>query len=143
MRNFPTSPDRSASAAERIRRRFTRFSILEIWSSVIINVTINLIYLTSCARTRSFYSNIVIFCNIFSVLSKTEWAKRIINLLLLDNFYPVMSYRRVQGKKKATDYCTRFGRSLWSAISCPAQVVNMRTLNDTSASTFGSVAPLY
>ena len=33
-----------------------------------------------------------------------------INLLLLDHFYPVMSY-----KKKATNYCVRFGRSLWSA----------------------------
>ena len=30
-----------------------------------------------------------------------------INLSLLDHFYPVTSHRRVQKKKKATDYCVR------------------------------------
>ena len=51
------------------------------------------------------------------VLSITQ-AKQIINVLLLNNFYLVMSYRRVQKKKEATNYCIRFGHSLWSAISC-------------------------
>ena len=37
------------------------------------------------------------------------------SLLLLSNFYPAMSYRRVRKKKKATNYCIRFGHSLWSA----------------------------
>ena len=37
-----------------------------------------------------------------------------INLLLVNNFYPALSYRRVQKKKKATNYCihgsvTRYG----------------------------------
>ena len=41
-----------------------------------------------------------------------------IRLLLLNNIHPVISYRRVQKKKKATNYCIRFGHSLWSAISC-------------------------
>ena len=30
-----------------------------------------------------------------------------ISLLLLNNFYPAMSYRRVQKKRKATNYCIR------------------------------------
>ena len=49
-----------------------------------------------------------------------------ISLLLLNNFYTVMSYRRVQKKKKATNYCIRFGHSLWSAK--PAQGVDGRPL---------------
>ncbi|KOX77708.1 hypothetical protein WN51_09373 [Melipona quadrifasciata] len=51
-------------------------------------------------------------------------AKQMIRLLLLNNFYPVISYRRVQKKKKATNYCIRFGHSLWSANRLPAQRVN-------------------
>ena len=47
-----------------------------------------------------------------------------INLLLLNNFYPVIWYRRVRRKKKATNYCIRFGRSLWSANQLPAHVEN-------------------
>ena len=44
--------------------------------------------------------------------------KQTISLSLLDNFYPVMC-RRVRREKKATNYCTRFGHSLWSArTSC-------------------------
>ena len=50
-------------------------------------------------------------------LSITQ-AKQIINLLLFSHFYPVILYRRVQRKKKATNYYIQFGRSLWSAISC-------------------------
>ena len=47
-----------------------------------------------------------------------------ISLLPLNNFYPVISsYRRVQEKKKATNYCIRFGHSLWSANQLPAQRV--------------------
>ena len=38
-----------------------------------------------------------------------------INLLLRNNFYPVISYRRVQKKKKGKNDCVRFGHSLWSA----------------------------
>ncbi|CAD1470226.1 unnamed protein product, partial [Heterotrigona itama] len=51
-------------------------------------------------------------------------AKRIISLLLLSsNFYPVILYRRIQKKKKkkTTNYCIRFGHSLWSANQLPAQ----------------------
>ena len=40
-----------------------------------------------------------------------------INLLLVNHFYPVM-YRR-KFEKKAANYCIySFGHSLWSAISC-------------------------
>ncbi|CAD1476106.1 unnamed protein product, partial [Heterotrigona itama] len=35
-----------------------------------------------------------------------------------NNFYPVMSYRRVQ---EESDYCIRFGHSLWSANQLPTQ----------------------
>ncbi|CAD1469986.1 unnamed protein product, partial [Heterotrigona itama] len=47
-------------------------------------------------------------------------AKQIINLLLLNNFYPVMSYR-YELKKKATNYYIRFGHSLWFANQLPTQ----------------------
>ena len=66
-------------------------------------------------------------CNIFSVLvifkCITQIKQMITSLLLLNNFYLVM-YRRVQKKKKATNYCIRFGHSLWSANQLPAQGVN-------------------
>ena len=62
----------------------------------------------SCQRKGVNFQN----CNIFSVLSITR-AKRIINLLLLNNFYPVISY------------CIRFGHSLRSAISCQRKCCNM------------------
>ena len=48
-------------------------------------------------------------------LSKTKYSKQITNLLL-DYFYPVISYRRVPKESDELLY-TRFGRSLWSAIS--------------------------
>ena len=62
--------------------------------------------------------------NIFSVLSMFQCenqAKRKISLLLLNNFYPV-----TQEEKKATNYCIRFGHSLWSANQLPPQVVKNR-----------------
>ena len=43
------------------------------------------------------------------------------NLLPLDNFYPVTLCRRVRKKKKATNYCIRFGHSLRSANQLPTQ----------------------
>ena len=48
------------------------------------------------------------------------------SLLLLNNFYPVISYRRVRKEEKATNYCARFGHSLWSAISCAAKWLKAR-----------------
>ena len=53
-----------------------------------------------------------------------------IRLLLLNNFNPVMSHRRVQKKEKATNYCVRFGDSLWSADQLPAQVVNIEVYKE-------------
>ena len=35
-----------------------------------------------------------------------------------------MSYRRVRKKQKTTNYCIRFGRSLWSANQLSAQGIN-------------------
>ncbi|CAD1481295.1 unnamed protein product, partial [Heterotrigona itama] len=47
--------------------------------------------------------------------------KQMINLLLLsNNFYPVIYYTD-EFQKKATNYCIRFGHSLWSANQLPAQ----------------------
>ena len=80
--------------------------------------------MTYHARREFFVPN----CNIFSVLSifkrnKPRQNKIMISLLLLNNFYRAISYRRVQKKKKATNYCIRFGHSLWSANQLPAQGV--------------------
>ena len=46
-----------------------------------------------------------------------------ISLLLSNNFYPVITYR-IQNKKKATNYCVRFGYS--SANRLPAQGVKLK-----------------
>ena len=46
-----------------------------------------------------------------------------ISSLLLNRFYPVMSYRRVRKERRATNYRVRFGHSLWSANRLPAQGV--------------------
>ena len=48
--------------------------------------------------------------NVLSVIQ----TKQMISLLLLNNFCPVISYRRVRDRRKATNYCIRFGLSLWS-----------------------------
>ena len=50
-------------------------------------------------------------------------AKRTINWLLLNHFYPVV-YRRVQTESGKLSY-TRFGRSLWSAIGCQRKILNL------------------
>ena len=50
-----------------------------------------------------------------------------ISLLLPNHFYPMISYRRVRKRKRATSYCIRFGRSLRSARDqLPAQMINPR-----------------
>ena len=76
--------------------------------------------ITSCAgmtrhARRGFF---VTNCDIFSVSSMFKCvtqAKQMTSLLLLNHFYPAMSYRRVREERKATNSCIRFGRSLWSA----------------------------
>ena len=60
---------------------------------------------------EKFLSQIAMFSQLQVYLNVTE-AKQTISLLLLNNFYPVMSYRRVRKEKKATNY---YIRRLWSA----------------------------
>ena len=63
--------------------------------------------------SRIFSPKIAIFPQ-FQVYSNIiQKAKQIINLLLVNNFYPVISYTD-EFKKKAMNYCIRFGHSLWS-----------------------------
>ena len=50
----------------------------------------------------------------FQVYLSTTRAKQVINLLLLDHFYPMVSQEQVQKKRKTTSYCiyglvTRYG----------------------------------
>ena len=45
----------------------------------------------------------------FQVYLNVTRARQTINLLLVDNFYPVTSYRRVRKKKKATNCRVRVG----------------------------------
>ena len=88
-----------------------KFLILYAWYSLCgwsIIVDQRKVNWTSCCNAN---------CNIFSVLSilKCNPGKtNIISLLLFNHFYPVISHRRVQKEKKATN-CIRLGRSLWSA----------------------------
>ena len=62
---------------------------------------------------ENFLSRIATFSQCQVYLNVTQ-AKRVISLLLLNNLYPVMSYRRVFKRKRIEK-----GHSLWSAISCP------------------------
>ena len=74
--------------------------------------SLNLLRWNDVPRTsRTFCPKIA---SIFSVLSifKCNPGKTNDNF---NNFYPVISYRRVQKEKKATNYCIRYGHSLWSA----------------------------
>ena len=67
-------------------------------------------------------------CNSFSVSSifnrKQNKDKQVINFLLLNNFYPVISYRRVQTESDELS-CT-----VWSFVmvrnQLPAQVIEIR-----------------
>ena len=48
-----------------------------------------------------------------------------INLLLLNHFYPVMSYEKSSKEKESDEWLyIWFGHSLWSAIQLPAQAVD-------------------
>ena len=77
----------------------------------------NLLRWNDVPRTsRTFCPKIATFSQ-FQIYSNVIQAKQMTSLLPVNNFYPVISYRRVQKKKKATNYCIRFGHSLWSAIS--------------------------
>ena len=81
-------------------------------------------------RVENFLSH---SCNILSIILsilKYNPTRQIINLLLLNNFYPVVSYRRK--KKKAKIYCLQFGHSLWSAISCQRKWLNIVGNSDVS-----------
>ncbi|KOX69016.1 Neuropeptide FF receptor 1 [Melipona quadrifasciata] len=53
---------------------------------------------------------------------------------LMSNIFVLISYRRVQKKKKATNYCIRFGHSLRSANQLPAQGVH--SANESFSETF-------
>ena len=78
--------------------------------------------LTSCAGMTS--QN----CNISSVSKyiqvKQNRRNDVINLLLVNNFCPMISYRR-EFKRRVTNHCIRFGHSLRSAISCQRDVFNL------------------
>ena len=59
------------------------------------------------------------FINQAKQIDKFENFEKIINLLLLDRFYPVISYRRVQReRRRKLLHAVRYGHSLRSAISC-------------------------
>ncbi|CAD1480294.1 unnamed protein product, partial [Heterotrigona itama] len=63
----------------------------------------------------------------------SQKTKQIMNLLLVNNFYPVISYRRVE-KESDVYYCIRFGHSLWSANQLSAQgtkqIMNLLLVNN-------------
>ena len=65
-------------------------------------------------HVENFLSQIATFPQFYVYLNVIQ-AKQMISLLLLNNFFSVISYQQVQKKKKVTNYCIRFGHSLWSA----------------------------
>ena len=68
----------------------------------------------------------------FQVYLNVTQAKQMTSLLLLNSFYPMISHRRAQTKKKATNYCIWFGHSLWSANQLPsARGLKERSTNFT------------
>ena len=78
---------------------------------------------------RTFCPKIAIFSQFQVHLSITQ-AKQITNLLLLHNFYPVISYRRVQKKKKATNCCYTVRSLVMVRSQLSAQVVNLSRWNN-------------
>ena len=88
----------------------------------------NLLRWNHVPRTsRIFCPKIAISSQFYVCLSITQ-AKKILNLLLLDNFYPVI-YRH-EFKKKATNCCIRSLVMVRNQL--PAQVVNPLHWNDVS-----------
>ena len=87
------------------------------------NFNLLLAGMTCHARREFFVSKIVIFPQSQVYSSKTKRAIQIINLLLLNNFYPVITYRRVQ-KESGRVVVYGLGHSLWSAISCQRKWFN-------------------
>ena len=84
--------------------------------------------LTSCAgmtvpRTSSIFSPKIASFSQFQVYFNVSQTKQMISLLLLNHFHPVILLHRRDSreKKKATNYCIRFGHSLRSANQLPAQ----------------------
>ena len=76
--------------------------------------------LTSCTGTsRIFCPKLPHFLSFKYVTQAKQMS-----VLLLNNFCPVISHRRVQKEKKTTNYCC--GHSLWSANQLPVQVVNVQ-----------------
>ena len=68
----------------------------------------------TCHRTsRTFCPKIAIFSLSFKYISSITWAKQIINLSLVNNFYPVISYRRVQKEKKSNG----LSYTVWSLVT--------------------------
>ena len=57
--------------------------------------------LTSCAKIATLSQ--------FQIYLNVAVEKQMISLLPLDNFCPVISYRRVENERKATNYCIRLG----------------------------------
>ena len=80
------------------------------------------LFIIRVTHVENFLSQIATFSQVTSLYLNVTEVKQMISYFY-NNFYPVMSYRRVQKKKKATDYCIRFGHSLWSANQLPAQGV--------------------
>ena len=65
-------------------------------------------------------------------------AEQVISLFFFNNFHRVTSYRRVRKEMEATNYCVRFGHSLWSAqrVNPPPRLSNVderkRTIKDSA-----------
>ena len=80
----------------------------------VLSVRVLYTLLTSCAgttchaRRQLFVSQIATFPQFQLYLNVTQ-AKQMMRwfIILLNHFYPAMSHRRVQKKKKATNYCIR------------------------------------
>ena len=81
--------------------------------------------MTCHARQEYLVPKIAIFSQFKVYLSITQ-AKQIINLLLLNNFYPVISYRRVPKEKESDELLY----TVWSLVmvrnQLPAQVVSIK-----------------
>ena len=85
--------------------------------------------LTFCQVRREFF---VPNCNHFLSFKYTmnaAQAKRTTSRLLLNNFYPATSYRRVRKKRKATNCCTRC-----SLVMVREPVASARGLNTEKSS---------
>ena len=90
---------------------------------------LNLLNLLRHAPSRIFCSKIAIFSQLRVYSNITQKAEQTINLLLVSNFYPVISYRRVEKRKRRKLLYTVWSLVMVRGTSCQRNGPNKQAIN--------------